>query len=164
MKIGFLYIYSAEIIDFESTAVAKHPLIQEGTETQLFTAGGKICCARCRAKSKRTRLQCGAPAERGKRVCRFHGARSTGPKTEEGKLRIARSKVKHGGETREARTKRSEKSALLAHLEDIMHVTNMTTALRTRGRKPLGYTPITTLACAFDFFSRQLLYSNTPDK
>ena len=30
--------------------------------------------------SKRTRMRCGAPAERGKAVCRFHGARGGGPK------------------------------------------------------------------------------------
>ena len=40
----------------------------------LNTAGGKITCPRCQAMSKRTGEQCGAPAERGKRVCRFHGA------------------------------------------------------------------------------------------
>jgi hypothetical protein len=130
----------------------------------MNTAGGKIKCARCRAMSKRTKTQCGAPAERGKKICRFHGARSTGPKTDEGRLRIARGKTQHGNETRQARTERSEKSALLASLEDIMHVTGMTTALRTRGRKPSGYSPITTLAGAFDFVARQLLHSSPPGK
>ncbi len=130
----------------------------------LRTAGGNINCLRCTATSKRTKLQCGAPAERGKKVCRFHGARSTGPKTEEGRQNIARGKTQHGNETRQARTERSEKSALLASLEDIMHVTGMTTAPRTRGRKPSGYSPITTLQGAFDFAARQLLHSNTPGK
>jgi hypothetical protein len=130
----------------------------------LRTAGGRIICPRCRAKSKRTQEQCGAPAERGKRVCRFHGARSSGPKTEEGRLRIARSKTQHGNETRQARSERSEKSALLSHLEDIMHVTGMTTAPRTRGRKPSGYKPITSLQGAFDFAAGQLLHSDTLDK
>ena len=35
---------------------------------------------RCHATSKRTGLRCGAPAEREKAVCRFHGARGGGPK------------------------------------------------------------------------------------
>ena len=35
---------------------------------------------KCTATSKRTRVRCGAPAERGKAVCRFHGARGGGPK------------------------------------------------------------------------------------
>jgi hypothetical protein len=131
-------------------------------KSRLFTAGGSIKCARCQAKSKRTKKQCGAPAERGKRVCRFHGARSTGPRTEEGSQRIAQSKTQHGNETRRTRTERSEKTALLAHLEDIMHVTGMTTAPRTRGRKPSGYSPISSLQGAFDFVARHALHSNTP--
>ncbi len=130
----------------------------------LKTAGGKINCRRCLATSKRTQLQCGAPAERGKRICRFHGARSSGPKTEGGRLRVASSKTQHGNETRQARAERSGKSALLAHLEDVMHVAGMTTAPRTRGRKPSGYSAITTLHGAFDFVTRQLLHSNTPGK
>ncbi len=134
------------------------------TDSYISTAGGKIRCSRCQARSKRTGVQCGAPAEKGKRVCRFHGARSTGPRTEEGRLRIALRKTQHGGETRQARTERSEKTALLAHLEDIMHVTGMTTAPRTRGRKPLGYSPITTLQDAFDFAARQFLHSNKAGK
>ena len=110
-------------------------------QSSLETAGGKINCPRCQATSKRTKLQCGGPAEKGKRVCRFHGARSTGPKTEEGRLRIALGKTQHGTETRRARAERSAKTAELLALEDIMHVTGMTTAPRTRGRKPAGYKP-----------------------
>lgn len=36
--------------------------------------------ARCQARSKRHKSQCGAMAIRGKEVCRVHGGRSTGPK------------------------------------------------------------------------------------
>ncbi len=115
----------------------------------LSTAGGKIKCARCLARSKRTKLQCGAPAERGKRVCRFHGARSTGPKTEEGRQRIAVSKSQHGNETRKARAERSAKSAEIASLEDILFLIQAATGGRTRGRKPAGYVPIRTLRAAY---------------
>lgn len=69
----------------------------------LETAGGRIHCPRCQATSKRTKLQCGGRAEKGKRVCRFHGARTTGSRTEEGRLRIALGKTQHGDETRHAR-------------------------------------------------------------
>lgn len=120
----------------------------------LTTAGGKIHCPRCQAHSKRTKLQCGAPAERGKQVCRFHGARSTGAKTEEGRLRIARCKVQHGNETRKVRVERRNKSAELSSLEDIMNLTGMTTASRTRGRKPSNYKPITSLDAAFEYMAR----------
>ncbi len=123
-------------------------------ENFLLTAGGKITCHRCQAHSKRTKLQCGAPAERDKTVCRFHGARSTGAKTKEGRLCIVRSKTKHGNETRKVRAERSAKSAELASLEDMMHLTGMTTAPRTRGRKASSYKPITTLDAALDFVAR----------
>jgi hypothetical protein len=115
----------------------------------MTTAGGKIKCVRCRAMSKRTKTQCGAPAERGKNICRFHGARSTGPKTDEGRLRIARGKTQHGNETREARAERSAKLAEIACLEDILFVINAATGGRTRGRKPSGYIPIKTLQAAY---------------
>ena len=130
----------------------------------LETAGGKINCPRCQAISKRTKLQCGGPAEKGKQVCRFHGARSTGPRTEEGRLRIALGKTQHGNETRQARAERSAKTAELLALEDIMHVTGMTTAPRTRGRKPTGYKPITTLQGAFDYVAGHPLHPITPVK
>jgi hypothetical protein len=57
---------------------------------------------------------------------------------EEGRLRIALGKIQHGNETRQARAERSLKSAELLALEDIMHITGMSTAPRTRERKPAG--------------------------
>ena len=132
----------------------------------LHTAGGKITCNRCTAKSKRSGEQCKKPALKTSRTqkCQFHGGRSSGPKTEKGRLNIALTKTRHGNETRQAKAERSEKTALLAHLEDIMHITGMTSAPRTRGRKPSGYSPITSLQGAFDFVARQLLHSNTAGK
>ena len=125
----------------------------------LETAAGKIICARCKATSKRTKLQCGAPAERGKKVCRFHGARSTGPKTVEGRLRISHSKTQHGNETRRARAERSAKSAELASLEDMMHLTGLTTASRTRGRKSTNYEQIASLDAAYYYMTKYLFTS-----
>jgi len=66
------------------------------------------------AKSKRSKIQCGAPALKGKRVCKTHGGRSTGPKTEVGRQRCSDAKTDHGRETREARIERSLGSARLA--------------------------------------------------
>ena len=123
-------------------------------ESKISTAGGKIICPRCQAHSKRTKLQCGAPAEKGKKVCRFHGARSTGAKTKEGRLRIAQRKTQHGNETRQVRAERSAKSSELSAIEDIMHLTGMTNAPITRGRKAAGYEPITSLDAAFEFMAR----------
>lgn len=66
----------------------------------LITAGGKILCLRCNALSKRTKLQCGGPAVKGRSKCRFHGGLSTGPKTELGRQICAAAKTIHGDDSR----------------------------------------------------------------
>ena len=78
-------------------------------EATLITCGGHIITARCQALSKRTKQQCGAPASRGKRVCRFHGGKSTGPTSIEGRKRCAAAKTIHGEDTRELREQSREK-------------------------------------------------------
>jgi hypothetical protein len=78
-------------------------------ETTLITCGGHIRTARCQALSKRTKQQCEAPASRGKRVCRFHGGKSTGPTSIEGRKRCAAAKTIHGEDTRELREQSREK-------------------------------------------------------
>ena len=105
-------------------------------EQTLKTLGGRVVCQRCQAKSKRTKLQCSAPALKGKRVCKTHGGRSTGPKTEAGRQRCAQAKTIHGRETREARSERSLASARLAVLEQAGHELGFMGGTRTRGIKP----------------------------
>lgn len=105
-------------------------------EQTLITLGGRVTCQRCQAKSKRTKQQCRAPALKGKRVCKTHGGRSTGPKTEAGRLRCAEAKTIHGRETRKARTERSLGSARLAVLEQAAWELGMMSGSRTKGRKP----------------------------
>ena len=105
-------------------------------EQTLKTLGGRVTCQRCQAKSKRTKFQCAAPALKGKRVCKTHGGRSTGPKTEAGRQRCAEAKTIHGRETREARTERSLGSARLAVLEAVGFSIGLMTGGRTRGVKP----------------------------
>ena len=73
------------------------------TEKLLITAGGKISCQRCQALSKRTKQQCGRPALKGKQVCDFHGGKSTGPRTAEGKERSRQAHIKSGLYTKESR-------------------------------------------------------------
>lgn len=69
----------------------------------LVTAGGRITCPRCQANSKRTKVQCSGPAMRGKRVCKYHGGLSTGPRTELGRQICAAARTVHGNETRSGR-------------------------------------------------------------
>lgn len=113
----------------------------------LVTAAGKIQCLRCTARSSRSGLQCGKPALKTSRTqkCQAHGGRSTGPKTAEGKARIAALHTVHGQETRAKRAERSEASARLSRLEDAAYLLGMMTGPRGRGRKASGYVPVKTI-------------------
>ena len=76
-----------------------------------------MTCTQCNALSKPTRLRCQAPAIKGKTKCRFHGGRSTGSRTPEGKARQIAANTIHGRETRAIRKERSAKLAELYELE-----------------------------------------------
>lgn len=116
-------------------------------EKYLSTAGGTITCLRCTAKSVRSGNQCLKPALKSSRTvkCGHHGGRNKGPITGVGKARSAAAHVKTGEFTKQAIRERSQKLAEMMQLEDAMHVLKMTTATRTRGRKPSGYMPLTTI-------------------
>jgi hypothetical protein len=113
----------------------------------LTTVGGRIKCLRCTALSTRTKLQCGRPALKTSKTqkCGHHGGLSTGPKTAEGRQRIADAQTVHGRDTKAARLERSRGSLRLAQLEDMMFVLKMSSAPRSRGRKPNGYVPLRTI-------------------
>lgn len=116
-------------------------------QNNLICCGNRIQCLRCTASSNRTGVQCGRPALKSSKTqkCQYHGGRSTGPKTAEGKARIAAAYTVHGQETNAARAERSSASARLSRIEDAMYLLEMTTAPRTRGRKAKGYVPVRTL-------------------
>ena len=97
--------------------------------------------------SKRSGEQCKKPALKASRTqkCEFHGGRSTGPKTAEGKTRQRAAVLKTGDYTKEATADKARSMRLLHGLEDAMYVLNMTTMPRSRGRKPLGYVPLQTV-------------------
>ena len=83
----------------------------------VSTLGGRVHCKRCQAKAKSTQLQCRLPAVGAKRVCRMHGGRSTGPRTQQGRERCRTAKLIHGRETRQIRKERRQKLAELKQLE-----------------------------------------------
>jgi uncharacterized protein YjcR len=68
---------------------------------------------RCHAKSKRSRLQCRAPAVRGYAVCRMHGAGGGAP-------RGNRNALKHGGFTTEAIETRRMVTALTKQARELV--------------------------------------------
>lgn len=114
----------------------------------LLTAGGRISCLRCTAISKRSGIQCGRPASKGSKTqkCHMHGGRgNSAPKTEEGRSRVAAAHTKSGEYTNAVKLEQSKSSARLAQLEDAMHVLEMSSAPRTRGRKSNLYVPVTSV-------------------
>ena len=127
----------------------------------LVTGGGNITCLRCTAKSKRTGEQCKKPALKTSRTqkCEFHGGGSTGPKTEAGKARQRAAVTTSGNYTEEAIKDKRRSALKLAALEDAMYVLNMTTMLRTRGRKPLGYVKLQTVEDVIRFALDNPLHS-----
>jgi len=132
----------------------------------LITAGGRLICARCMARSKVTGLQCGRPALKVSKThkCQFHGGRSTGPASPEGRQRIARAHYRHGESSKAARQAYSKASAYLRRLEEAMYVLGVTSAPRTRGRKPLGYTPVRTMRDVHEMILDMELHRNTGSK
>ena len=107
-------------------------------DKELLTCGGRIVCRRCKASSVRTKQQCGRPALKGKSVCQFHGGRSTGPKSEQSKIRLRTLNLKEGFFTAEAKERGRRDSIKLRYLEDIGYYLGII-PVRTRGRKPIGY-------------------------
>lgn len=106
-------------------------------ETVMQTCGGRIVCRRCQAFSKRTKKQCQGPAVEGKTKCRFHGGKSTGPRTAEGKQRVIDVNTVHGLQTKLLREQYRKDNLELARLEQCLLKLGMK-APRTPGRKPLG--------------------------
>jgi hypothetical protein len=112
--------------------------------------------------SKRTKMQCRAPAEVGHAVCRFHGSRSRGAKTREGQLRSAAGRVKHGESTDAARQKSSEQTALIRALEDSLHLLGVANGPKMRGRKPVTFKAILTHQDILDLITGNDMESYSP--
>ena len=68
-----------------------------------------------------------------------------GPRTAEGKQRIAQAQLKHGFYSKAGIEAKHAESVQLRQLEDIAIVIGMITGPRTRGAKPRGYRPITSM-------------------
>ena len=107
--------------------------------TLLKLAGGRITCLQCSAKSKRSLKQCQAPAMKGKTKCAFHGGKSTGPKTAEGKAKSIAAHTKTGQDTRAIRAEHSIKVAELEALETLGYAMDYMIGPKTRGPKSKHY-------------------------
>ena len=71
-------------------------MIKSNVEIGLKTSVGPDCPSiRCGARARQG-TACQKPPIKGKKRCRNHGGASTGPKTLEGRARIAAAHLKHG--------------------------------------------------------------------
>jgi hypothetical protein len=68
-----------------------------------------------------------------------------GPRTAEGKQRIAQAQLKHGAYAKANLQAKHAEAIQLRQLEDIAYLTGLIQGPRTRGAKPRGYTAITTM-------------------
>lgn len=79
----------------KTVAISVPPIRKRGWLRHGNPPGDPTTARRCGART-RTNQACGAPAIKGKRRCRMHGGRSTGPRTAAGRARSARARWKHG--------------------------------------------------------------------
>ena len=68
-----------------------------------------------------------------------------GPRTAEGRQRIAQAQLKHGFYTKAGLEAKHAEAVKLRQLEDIAYLTGLIQGPRTRGCKPQGYRPITSM-------------------
>lgn len=74
--------------------------------------------------------------------CTLVKVKWNGPRTTEGKQRIAQAQLKHGFYTKAGLEAKHAESIQLRQLEDIAHLTGLIQGPRTRGAKPRGYKAI----------------------
>ena len=72
-------------------------------------------------------------------------AKWNGPRTAEGKQRIAQAQLKHGFYSKAGLEAKHAEAIQLRQLEDIAYLTGLIQGPRTRGCKPQGYRPITSM-------------------
>ena len=76
---------------------------------------------RCGAKTRRG-TPCQRPANKRNGHCRLHGGASTGPRTEQGRAKIAAANLRHGEFTQAKIAKRKEDAKIAKRLRDRLRV------------------------------------------
>jgi hypothetical protein len=77
--------------------------------------------------------------------CTLVKVKWNGPRTAEGRQRIAQSQLKHGAYSKAGLEAKHAEAIQLRQLEDIACLTGLIQGPRTRGCKPQGYRPITSM-------------------
>ena len=76
-----------------------------------------------------------------------------GPRTAEGRQRIAQAQLKHGAFSKAGLEAKHAEAIHLRQLEDIAYLTGLIQGPRTRGCKPQGYRPITSMEAVKALFA-----------
>ena len=77
--------------------------------------------------------------------CTLVKAKWNGPRTAEGRQRIAQAQLKHGFYSKAGLEAKQAESIQLRQLEDIAYLTGLIKGPRTRGCKPRGYKAIASM-------------------
>ena len=113
-----------------------------GKKEGLIIAFGRTLVPRCQATNRRGE-QCRKVAVRDKSVCRNHGGRSAGAKSEEGKRRSREANLIHGERSVQGTLRAREDGVRLRQLTDAVRVLGLAANVkRVRGKWPEGYRPI----------------------
>lgn len=133
----------------------------DGKALYLTTAGGKIKCLRCMARSSRTKQQCGKPSLKVSTTqkCQIHGGR---PQTAETLQRISKANTLHGECTKAAKEQYRQDAVLIRQLEDALSALHLAEGPRLRGRKPEGYESLQTVDDVVRFITERALHRVTP--
>ena len=110
----------------------------DGKAMYLLTAGGRIRCKRCQARSSQKKQQCGKPALKTstKQLCNTHGGR---PHTAETLQRISQANTIHGEFSKISKEQYRKDAIFIRQLEACMGLLEMGKGPKIRGRKPAGY-------------------------
>ena len=124
------------------------------TKAALILAFGKTLVPRCQAPNRRGE-QCAKTAMKNRSVCRNHGGRSTGARTEEGKRRSREANLIHGERSVQGMLRAREDSVRVRQLVDAVRVLGLAANVkRVRGKWPEGYQPIEDEAGVLDLVQK----------
>ena len=104
---------------------------------RTITLFGNRQAQRCHAMNRKgSQCRNAVVARGGVSVCRYHGGKSTGPKTEEGRKRCAEARTIHSRETRKARAEHSKMIRYIYELEMVGRKLGLIIGPKSAGRKP----------------------------
>jgi hypothetical protein len=124
------------------------------TKAALIIAFGTTPVPRCQATNRRGK-QCLKAAMQQKAVCRNHGGRSTGAKSEDGKRRSREANLHHGQRSVQGMLRAREDGVRIRQLTDAARVLGLATSVkRVRGKWPEAYRPIEDEAGVLDLVQK----------